>query len=116
MLLALRVLGRRPWCAKDMRLLRTAAIFSDLAFITYGTMIEWLAPVLFLHLLRESRAAQPKPTVLSVPKLCANLITGRLGGCTGALPRNRVIASMCLKLKALPAHALGDRSPLRTVS
>src|SRR6516162_6568116 len=36
--------------AKDMRLLRTLAIFSNLAFITYGT-IEWLPPVLFLHLL-----------------------------------------------------------------
>ena len=35
--------------AKDMRLLRTAAIFSNLAFITYGA-IEWLPPVLFLHL------------------------------------------------------------------
>jgi len=35
--------------AKDMRLLRTVAIFSNLAFITYGT-IEWLPPVLFLHL------------------------------------------------------------------
>jgi len=34
--------------AKDMRLLRTAAIFSNLAFITYGTL-EWLPPVLFLH-------------------------------------------------------------------
>jgi hypothetical protein len=30
-------------------LLRTAAIFSNLAFIAYGT-IEWLPPVLFLHL------------------------------------------------------------------
>jgi hypothetical protein len=36
--------------AKDMRLLRTVAIFSNLAFITYGT-IEWLPPVLFLHLM-----------------------------------------------------------------
>ena len=35
--------------AKDMRLLRTIAIFSNLAFIVYGT-IEWLPPVLFLHL------------------------------------------------------------------
>ena len=35
--------------AKDMRLLRSVAIFSNLAFITYGT-IEWLPPVLFLHL------------------------------------------------------------------
>ena len=29
--------------------MRTIAIFSNLAFITYGT-IEWLPPVLFLHL------------------------------------------------------------------
>jgi hypothetical protein len=35
--------------AKDMRVLRIVAIFSNLAFITYGT-IEWLPPVLFLHL------------------------------------------------------------------
>jgi len=35
--------------AKDMRVLRTIAIFSNLAFITYGT-IEWLPPVLFLHM------------------------------------------------------------------
>jgi CRP/FNR family transcriptional regulator, cyclic AMP receptor protein len=34
--------------AKDMRLLRTSAIFSNLAFITYGTL-EWLPPVLVLH-------------------------------------------------------------------
>jgi hypothetical protein len=35
--------------AKDMRVLRIVAIFSNLAFITYGT-IEWLPPVLFLHM------------------------------------------------------------------
>ena len=35
--------------AKDMRVLRIVAIFSNLAFITYGT-VEWLPPVLFLHL------------------------------------------------------------------
>ena len=35
--------------AKDMRLLRTVAILSNLAFIAYGT-IEWLPPVLFLHM------------------------------------------------------------------
>jgi hypothetical protein len=35
--------------AKDMRVLRTIAICSNLAFITYGT-IGWLPPVLFLHL------------------------------------------------------------------
>ena len=36
--------------AKDMRLLRTLAIFTNLAFITYST-IEWFPPVLFLHLM-----------------------------------------------------------------
>jgi len=35
--------------AKDMAVLRTVAIVSNLAFITYGT-VEWLPPVLFLHL------------------------------------------------------------------
>jgi len=35
--------------AKDMCLLRTIAISRNLAFINYGT-IEWLPPVLFLHL------------------------------------------------------------------
>ena len=35
--------------AKDMRVLRIVAIFSNLAFITYGT-VEWLPPVVFLHL------------------------------------------------------------------
>ena len=35
--------------ATDMRLLRTIAIFSNLAFIVYGT-IEWLPPVLVQHL------------------------------------------------------------------
>jgi hypothetical protein len=35
--------------AKDMRMLRIVAIFSNLGFITYGT-IEWLPPILFLHM------------------------------------------------------------------
>src|SRR6516225_5525930 len=35
--------------AKDMRVLRAIAISDNLAFITYGTL-EWLPPVLFLHL------------------------------------------------------------------
>ncbi len=35
---------------KDMRLLRVLAIFSNVAFITYG-MLVWLPPVLCLHLL-----------------------------------------------------------------
>ena len=35
--------------AQDMRLLRTTAIFSNLAFIIYGA-IAWLPPGLILHL------------------------------------------------------------------
>jgi hypothetical protein len=35
---------------KDMRLLRVLAIFSNIAFITYGALV-WLPPVLCLHLL-----------------------------------------------------------------
>ena len=42
-------LGLCTFVAKDMRVLRIVAIFSNLAFITYGT-IEWLPPVLYLHL------------------------------------------------------------------
>jgi len=67
--------------AKDMRLLRTIAIFSNLAFITYGT-IEWLPPVLFLHLVllplnivRLRQAVRASRTTgdrtLMVPKLWA---------------------------------------------
>jgi len=35
---------------KDMRLLRVVALFSNLAFISYGAL-AWLPPVLGLHLL-----------------------------------------------------------------
>lgn len=42
------VLVLLTFIAKDTRLLRTAAIFSNLAFITYGTL-QWLPPVLALH-------------------------------------------------------------------
>ena len=71
--------------AKDMRVLRTVAVFSNLAFITYGT-IEWLPPVLFLHMvllplnivrLVEIVRASPatvdltQTTVSPVPKLRA---------------------------------------------
>lgn len=35
---------------KDMRLLRILAIFSNIAFITYG-VLAWLPPVFCLHLL-----------------------------------------------------------------
>jgi hypothetical protein len=56
--------------AKDMRLLRTTAIFSNIAFITYGA-IAWLPPVLLLHLvllpLNIARLAEiiSSPTVQS---------------------------------------------------
>jgi len=33
---------------KDMRLLRTVAIFSNVAFIAYG-ILDWLWPILCLH-------------------------------------------------------------------
>jgi CRP/FNR family transcriptional regulator, cyclic AMP receptor protein len=36
--------------AKDMRLLRTTAIISNVAFIIYGA-IAWLPPVLLLHVI-----------------------------------------------------------------
>ncbi len=35
---------------KDMRMLRMVAVFSNVAFITYGTL-EWLPPVFGLHVL-----------------------------------------------------------------
>jgi hypothetical protein len=35
---------------KDMRMLRVVAIFSNVAFIIYGTL-NWLLPVLSLHVL-----------------------------------------------------------------
>ncbi len=35
---------------KDMRMLRIVAVFSNVAFITYGAL-DWLPPVLGLHLL-----------------------------------------------------------------
>jgi CRP/FNR family transcriptional regulator, cyclic AMP receptor protein len=72
--------------AKEMRLLRAIALFSNLAFIVYGT-IEWLPPVLFLHLVllplnivrlaevvRATRSTSDLSQVdatLWVPKLCA---------------------------------------------
>jgi hypothetical protein len=55
---------------KDMRLLRLIAVFSNLAFITYGTLV-WLPPVLGLHLLllplnilrlNEAIASSPRQT------------------------------------------------------
>jgi hypothetical protein len=71
--------------AKDMRLLRTIAIFSNLAFITYGT-IEWLPPVLFLHIMllplniirlaeivRATRATGDLTQAHGAVRLCADM-------------------------------------------
>src|SRR5215468_8848650 len=65
--------------AKDMRLLRTIAIFSNLAFITYGT-IEWLPPVLFLHL-----ALLPLNIVRLAEVVRATRSTGDLPQADGAM-------------------------------
>ena len=66
--------------AKDMRLLRTIAIFSNLAFITYG-MIEWLPPVLFLHLV-----LLPLNIVRLVEIVRAPQATGDLTQANGPVP------------------------------
>ena len=67
--------------AKDMRVLRILAIFSNLAFITYGTM-EWLPPVLYLHLvllplnivrLAEILRATQSDCVVRAQTLCADV-------------------------------------------
>jgi len=47
--------------AKNVRRQRTIAIFSNLAFITYCT-IEWLPPVLFLHLVLLPLNRAPQAT------------------------------------------------------
>jgi hypothetical protein len=66
--LALRFANFRNWftfVAKDMRLLRTIAIFTNLAFIVYGT-IEWLPPALSCacDLPRSSGQRDPRATYL----------------------------------------------------
>ena len=66
--------------AKDMRVLRTAAIFSNLAFITYGA-IDWLPPVLILHLL-----LLPLNIVRLAEIVRATRATGDLTQSDGAVP------------------------------
>src|SRR5262249_40770395 len=65
--------------AKDMRELRIVAIFSNLAFITYGT-VEWLPPVLFLHLV-----LLPLNLVRRVEIIRATHATGDLTQAEGAV-------------------------------
>jgi hypothetical protein len=74
--------------AKDMRLLRTIAIFSNLAFITYGT-IEWLPPVLFLHLLLLSLNIVRIREAVNAPQA-----TGDLSQNDGAVPVQTLCAGM----------------------
>jgi hypothetical protein len=61
---------------KDMRLLRVLAIFSNIAFVTYGLLV-WLPPVFCLHLLllpvnalrlREILATQRPPLPVARPR------------------------------------------------
>jgi len=59
--------------AKDMRLLRTVAILSNLAFITYGT-IEWLPPVLFLHMVLLPLNAVRLAEIARTPQAKGDLI------------------------------------------
>jgi hypothetical protein len=59
--------------AKDMRLLRTVAIFSNLAFITYGTL-QWLLPVLVLHVVLLPLNMVRLSEVLRAGKIAANPI------------------------------------------
>ena len=59
--------------AKDMRLLRTVAIFSNLAFITYGTL-QWLPPVLVLHVVLLPLNMVRLSEVLRADKIAGNPI------------------------------------------
>jgi hypothetical protein len=74
--------------AKDMRLLRTIAIFSNLAFITYGT-VEWLPPVFFLHLV-----LLPLNIVRLREIVRATQATGNLAQADGIVPVQTLNADM----------------------
>src|SRR5262249_19406847 len=59
---------------KDMRLLRVLAIFSNIAFVTYGLLV-WLPPVLCLHLLLLPSNARRLREMLTPQN--ARLVPGR---------------------------------------
>jgi hypothetical protein len=79
--------------AKDMRLLRTIAIFSNLAFITYGT-IECLPPVLFLHIVLLPLNMVRLAEIVRAPQATGDLARaqGAIGAqtlCTDMIPRGQ---------------------------
>jgi hypothetical protein len=82
--------------AKDMRLLRTIAIFSNLAFITYGT-IEWLPPVLLLHLV-----LLPLNIVRLRDAVTAPQPTGDLAQADGAVHVQTLSADMAARVPVAP--------------
>jgi hypothetical protein len=70
--------------AKDMRLLRATAIFSNVAFITYGAIV-WLPPVLLLHLV---------PLLLNIVRLSEAISTGTIRARTVS-----TTAHLCIRLR-----------------
>jgi len=86
---------------KDMRLLRVLAIFSNIAFVTYG-MLVWLPPVFCLHLL-----------LLPVNALrLREMLTTQSSRLPGARPRpldgrwRSSLRSMSAQQKSLDGHGL----------
>ena len=89
--------------AKDMRLLRTVAILSNLAFIAYGT-IEWLPPVLFLHMVLLPLNAVRLAEVLRATQAKGDLIRNN------GIPSGKDLA--CLPPR-LPQAGFGLERPVR---
>src|SRR6516164_1647095 len=83
--------------AKDMRVLRIVAIFSNLAFITYGT-VEWLPPVVFLHLV-----LLPLNIVRLAEIVRATHATGDLTQANGAVRAQTLGADMIARGQSLVA-------------
>jgi hypothetical protein len=79
--------------AKDMRLLRTTAIFSNIAFITYGA-IEWLPPVLFLHLALLPLNIVRLSEVVRMDKIVDNPISDRPNLLNASLRAAGVLCSL----------------------
>jgi hypothetical protein len=84
--------------AKDMRLLRTIAIFSNLAFITYGT-IEWLPPVLFLHMVLLPLNIARLAEIVRAPQAAGDLTQDE-----GAVSAQALRADMTSRSQSPAAH------------
>src|SRR5262249_60628524 len=65
---------------KDMRLLRVLAIFSNIAFVTYG-MLVWLPPVFCLHLILLPVNALRLREMLTTQSSLPGARPGPLDGC-----------------------------------